>query len=149
MGNKIMRIVLGIAALCCAVVLAGSPAISEPRYDLHNDLVAYSAIERQGRLDLITPGSAERPASVTIDDRSFALDEDCIFRNSYGGRTSLDAFETGMNVGYFVVDDKTITKMWHDAEQETGSDQPPPELTPDSSGSAGDEIRFEDGVWRN
>lgn len=121
----------------------------EPRYDLHNDLVAYSAIEYMGMFSEARVNDDGVVSEIIIDDKVYQADKDIILRNRYGTLVGITSFEQGDMVAFFAVDEHLVTKMWirNEEESDTGSDQ---KITPNREPEEGsDELKLIDGVWTN
>ena len=149
------RINLAILGLCVLVFIAAHPVQSEQRYDLHDDPIAHGALLFDGNIDGF-PDTVAEVDEVTINEGLYLLHEDCILRNGYGRLVTLSSFKEGMRVGFYTVEENTITKMWEilEADQEDEDDGGDNEIAPDSgqedqSGGDDDSLRLEDGVWKN
>lgn len=150
MWRNATKTLLLTAGICIIALLTGEPVFSEPRYDLHNDLVAHGAIEYEGSIDNVIVGQEDQVRRVIIDDRTFVLTDDCILRNRYGTLVPIEYFQVHMSVGYFLVDETQITKLWHVVDTASeGNQEQPVEVTPDAQGTGDGAIRLENGVWKN
>jgi hypothetical protein len=138
------------APLCCLLLLIyAGPLQSEPRYDQHDDLVPYNSIEFDGVLENTYAQSAEEGKKVLINDAIYFLRPDAVFRNRYGNLVGISSFQAGMLVGFYLLETNQIAKMWEKEDEESSSE--PVQVNPRSGSSpaSGDEIRLEDGVWKN
>jgi hypothetical protein len=143
------RLIVLAVGLCLLSLLLSFPVQSEERYDIHNDLVAFAALEYTGVINQLPPQNSAEGAKIIIDDTVYQLKNDVILRNQGGRLIGLSSFAQGMSVNFFVVEETLITKMWQveqdgedeqvDSQQEIGG----------NIREGGEEIRLEDGVWRN
>ena len=99
------------------------------------------------------PEEGEKSQLVLVNDRTFTVDQDAIFRTLSGAKTTLASFEKGMPVRFFALDN-LLTKMWavdpekREGEQQAsvvseGGPKAEPATKPDGA------PRLEDGVWKN
>ena len=144
-----------MALVTVMIFLTLGQAYGEPRYDLHGDLVHPGAEEFAGVFDGIgaAPEEGEKSQLVLVNDRTFTVDQDAIFRTLSGAKTTLASFEKGMPVRFFALDN-LLTNMWavdpekREGEQQAsvvseGGPKAEPATKPDGA------PRLEDGVWKN
>jgi len=139
---------LNILTVFIFALFAWSWAHAELRYDLHNDQVAHGAIEGSGILDTL-PADIAGGDLIGIDDGSYRLAPDCVFRNERGRLVNVSSLPVGMVVGFFAVDN-TITKLWVKEDQpveEKSQDIQPASIT--DSGDTLEGMTLENGVWKN
>ena len=127
---------------------------AEPRYDVHGDRVHPGAEEFAGVFNGIgaAPEKDKEPRLALVNDRTYTVDKDAIFRTKSGAKTTLTSFKEGMAVRYYALDD-LLTKMWvvepdkgdaEDASKATeGGD------TTEKAAKPAETIRLEDGAWKN
>ena len=155
------RMITTVLSLFVLVIASVLPGHAEQRYDEHDDPVAYAAIRSSGVLDEQYVHQDGTKRVVIIDDRSYLLDPECIFRNRLGRLVPLARFQPGMEVRFYVVhpsyvaghrttfDQPTITKLWHSPSETTDDDR---DISPSAGGGSRGEdntLRYEDGVWKN
>ncbi len=124
------------------------PVQGEPRYDVHDDLIAHGAIEYSGVINQLPEQRSGGGGEIIIDDRVFQLSSDCILRNQNGRLVGITSFAEGMGVHFFALDETEISKMWQAAEGDdaevSDADRDIGESIPPES-----DIRLENGVWVN
>jgi hypothetical protein len=152
-SSRILNKLWQAISFCCLIlVLFAGPIQGEPRYDMHNDQVPYNSIEFDGVLENTYAQSAEEGVKVLINDTLYSLLPDAIFRNRHGSLVGISSFQAGMLVGFYLLGTNQIAKMWEKVGEEPSEE--PAQVRPRSGGrssssESGDEIRLEDGVWRN
>lgn len=145
-GKRLIILAVGI---CFVSLLLSFPAQGEPRYDVHNDLIAHGALEYIGIINQLPPQTSAEGTEIIIDDKVYQLESDVILRNQNGRLVGLSSFAQGMSVSFFVLEEMLITKMWQaevDGEDEQADSQQ--EIGGNIREGSG-EIRLEDGVWKN
>lgn len=137
--------------LCFAMWLASfSIAQCEVRYDMHDDEVAPGALEFSGIIDAAPERTPEGIEVLIINDTVYLLDQNAKFRDRNGGLVGSASFKKGMTVGFFVIDNNLITKMWQTTIDMEVSPGPVQEsLGSGNQPAGGDQLRLEDGVWKN
>ena len=142
------QIILAVG-FCFVSVLLSFPSQGEPRYDVHNDLIAHGAFEYIGVIDQLPLQYSAEGAEVIIDDKVYQLRSDAILRNQSGRLVGISSFAEGMSVNFFVVEDTLITKMWQAEEDGEDERADSPQEIDGTIREGGGELRLEDGVWRN
>ena len=137
-------------SLCVAVtlLLLGVSAQGEPRYDIHDDPVAYAAIEFSGSIDALPLSADGQRREITIDDKVYSLENDCIFRNQFGNLVGLASFRAGMSVRFFVHNKTDITKLWQVENQGEENDDGR-QIDIERPPAANEQFKKENGVWTN
>jgi hypothetical protein len=101
----------------CVLVLLGvvffsaSPARTERRTDVHGDLIHIGAEEFTGVFVDAHETTTGGPRTVVIDDSTYTVDGQAIFRTQAGGTTTLADFKGGTPVKFYALD-SLLTKMW-------------------------------------
>ena len=146
--------VVWLILVAVMTLLTLDQASAEPRYDLHGDRVHPGAEEFAGVFNGIgtAPEKDKEPRLALVNDRTYTVDKDAIFRTKSGAKTTLTSFKEGMAVRYYALDD-LLTKMWvvepdkgdaEDASKATeGGD------TTEKAAKPAETIRLEDGAWKN
>lgn len=80
-------------------------AYCEERYDKHEDLVAYGAIEYEGEFFEARLDDSSAVSEIIIDDKIYKPDAEIILRNEHGTLVSISGFQQGDMVSFFVVDE--------------------------------------------
>jgi len=128
-------------------LLISLPAQGEPSFDLHDDLIAHGALENSGIIDKLPLQVSNQKRQIIIDDKVYLFNGNCIYRNQQGRQVGLSSFKEGMQVGFYVLDKVSITKIWHAGES---IDQEKSEVAPTTNNSDGNnKIHLENGVWKN
>ena len=144
-GKKIIIPAVGLFFISLLFCLT---AQGEPRYDVHDDLIAHGALEYFGVINQLPEQRSGGGGEIIIDDTVYQLSSDCILRNQNGRLVGITSFTEGMSVNFFVLDEIEITKMWQAAEDNDGEASDADREIGGSSPPASD-IRLENGVWVN
>ncbi len=145
-----MKWKLHVVRLVLLAVLALLPigrAGAEPRHDIHGDLIHPGAEEYSGIFNGIgaVPAKDGEARLVLVNDRTYRVAEDAIFRSQSGGKTTLNTFKDGVSVKYYALDD-LLTKMWavkaEQGEKENAAGA-------DKKTAPVDAVRLEGGKWKN
>jgi len=144
---------LGLLLTILTLLFVNNNGMGETPRDVHDDPIRPNAEEFTGNLDSIKLSNVDgAKTTLVINDTSFVVDQNAIFRSQGGGLTTLAYFRPGMTVKFFAID-SLLTKMWAVAEpQATGSQM---ESNGDDSGNSlkkskpEQKVRKENGVWKN
>ena len=148
MWSKIKKKKMISLWLAVTLLLLGVTAQGEQRYDIHDDPVAYAAIEYSGDIDALPLSADGQGREITIDDKVYNLEDDCIFRNQFGTLVGLASFRAGMSVRFFVHNKTDITKLWH-VESEGENNDDGRQIDIERPPAANDQLKKENGVWTN
>lgn len=134
-------------AMCCAFsMLLAFPGQAERRYDVHGDLVSLGADEHTGVLTSVHNASPGNPQRVVINDSTYTVDDQAIFRTAEGSLTSLAQLKPGTPVRFFSVD-SLLTKMW--ATGKPSGQKKELQAAPGGAKKTIHTLRQENGVWKN
>lgn len=128
--------------LICILVIVPITAMAEPTYDEQGDLIRPNSLLFVGDLEEVIPATELTVASVTINDTTYLTDENTIYRNKYGGMTNPSSLIVGSEVEYYAIEN-LITKI------RVLDDTVPVKQEGESGTSDSNEIKQEDGVWKN
>jgi len=128
------------------ILLGGSNACAEPRYDKFGGLIERGAIEKHGVIDAINEIS--KGIVFIIDDTEYRIMPGARLYTSYGSQASPAIFKTGMSVMFFA-NKRKISNMW--PEDVSGEELPIPakEQKKGAAGAKHDTIYKEGGAWKN
>lgn len=139
---------LCLSILFGILALMASPGHTERRHDVHGDLVHLGAEEFTGVFVSVQKSAEDGPQLVIINDSTYTLDKQAVFRAEGGGLTSLASFKPGTSVRFFALD-ALLTKMWATGvpPAEQAEKQKAAPATEDKKPAS--TLRKEKGVWKN
>ncbi|NLX17905.1 MAG: hypothetical protein GXY53_01285 [Desulfobulbus sp.] len=138
-----------IVAMTACVLLLGQIVLAsaETRSDVHGDIIRPGAEEFVGVFVHAHERTGDEPQVVVIDDSTYIIDSQTIFRNSHGALVALENFKEQTPIGFFALG-TLLTKMWMIGEPmaEKKADD-----TVDKADRKADTQFFRDekGVWIN
>lgn len=128
------------------LLIAAQAAWGEPRYDEHGELIRPQAKKFSGVLQSIRSTERGQVNIVVIDDSKYLIDEKTVFATSYGTHTSLASFKPEMAINFYAVK-QLLTKMWPSSQKPEDASGIYEDVQ--QQGDKRDELRLEDGVWKN
>lgn len=148
-----LRRFLGLLFATFTLFFVNSNCLGESPRDVHDDPIRPNAEEFTGNLDSIKLHDVDSgKTTLVINDTSFIVDQNTVFRSQGGALTTLAYFEPGMTVKFFAID-SLLTKMWTvTAPQSMGSQTESDGSNSDNSlkkSKTEQKIRKENGVWKN
>jgi len=156
-----------ITAILLLLSLPPGQGHTEDAYDIHGDLIAWTSLPAQGKVDQIFLNPDGLIATISINDTKYSFADDAIFRDANGGLTPQTTFKEGMYVEFYYLENTTtITKIWvstaelaeeHSRDSlsdqtasETGSSQTDTPAEQQASPPAHQgEVILKDGVYQN
>ncbi len=135
-----------IVSIILSCLLLPLFAMAEPTYDEQGDLIRPNSERYAGVLDDIGPANRGVVSLIVINDTRYQVDEDTVYRNIRGNLSSLASFSRGMQVEYYALEN-LVTKL-RVLSLAVGGDgerrEEPPVQSPGT-----EDVRLEDGVWKN
>lgn len=141
--SKRLMVNIFVVLLCLLVPVFG---LAEPTYDDQGDLIRPNSEKHEGRLNGIGEAVRGVVSLININDTNYKVDEDTIYRNGKGKRTSLANFSKGMYVEYFALEN-LVTKMSMSVAPDENVDDT--EEKPSVKQQSAEDLRLENGVWKN
>jgi len=139
---RMIKVLLVLSCLFLAVF-----AQAEQTYDEQGDLIRPNSERYAGSLNNIGPAVQGVVSLVVINDTNYKLDDNTLYRNEKGDLASLTSFAVGMQIEFYAIAN-LVTKMRVSSiaveDDDSGNEDESLIKQPES-----EELRLEDGVWKN
>ncbi|MCP4338730.1 MAG: hypothetical protein GY799_07525 [Desulfobulbaceae bacterium] len=140
------RLAMKIVLLVVCSMLLPQVVMAEPTYDEHGDLIPPDSEKFSGTLEGFGPEVSGVISIIIINDTNYKIDDDTVYRNKKGRKSSLSGFTNGMLVDYYAIE-HLVTNLSVSANPIENAEQPQKNLSPDAP--VQNDFHQENGVWIN